>query len=282
MTTAPVALRFGQSAPLGIGASIALGAAVGLLCPAADIPASLASPLVAGMAGLPAAIELTLQSRHRDLGAEAARIRQRDLRRPIGLVVILLAVGLSLAVSVVWTTIHIVRHHVTSDSAAGTPGSAAGWILAFGELLILVVLPFPFGWYASHYLGKHPYRWTSVAVGCAAVYSLLMLEFKIDQHGHDSGLVKFFLALWLTGCGLFYCLLGVGIGRNHQARFLAKKLARVERKIAREAAKQSAPKLVTPVSNPFEEIEKLGHLRDTGLLTQEEFQAKKSEILCRI
>jgi hypothetical protein len=35
-------------------------------------------------------------------------------------------------------------------------------------------------------------------------------------------------------------------------------------------------------SDPIKQIEKLAHLRDAGALTEEEFQAKKTEILCRI
>jgi Short C-terminal domain len=34
--------------------------------------------------------------------------------------------------------------------------------------------------------------------------------------------------------------------------------------------------------NKHEQIEKLAHLRDAGALTDEEFQAKKTEILGRI
>jgi hypothetical protein len=37
-----------------------------------------------------------------------------------------------------------------------------------------------------------------------------------------------------------------------------------------------------PTRDPFEQIEKLAQLRDTGALTEEEFQAKKTEILGRI
>jgi len=37
-----------------------------------------------------------------------------------------------------------------------------------------------------------------------------------------------------------------------------------------------------PTRDPFEAIEKLARLREAGALTEEEFQAKKSEILGRI
>jgi hypothetical protein len=37
-----------------------------------------------------------------------------------------------------------------------------------------------------------------------------------------------------------------------------------------------------PTRNPFKDIEELAHLRKTGALTEEEFGAKKAEILDRI
>ena len=37
-----------------------------------------------------------------------------------------------------------------------------------------------------------------------------------------------------------------------------------------------------PTGDPFKQIGKLAQLRDTGALTEEEFQAKKTEILDRI
>jgi hypothetical protein len=116
-------------------------------------------------------------------------------------------------------------------------------------------------------------------------------------------------------------LAGVWCGRGRHDKFLAMKLARLERKAATKAAKRpesipqsqapetrasaqdssapqnSAPNLVTlvsrpndspsasdnhPTRDPFEQIKKLAHLRDAGALTEEEFQAKKTEILGRI
>jgi hypothetical protein len=120
---------------------------------------------------------------------------------------------------------------------------------------------------------------------------------------------------------LFICLVGAWLGRRYHDEFLAQKLARMQAKAARKAAKQhqstlpsqttttqasaqdsnapqnSAPELLTLVSqpndppsgpdnprtsDPIKQIEKLARLRDAGALTEEEFQAKKTEILCRI
>jgi Short C-terminal domain len=51
--------------------------------------------------------------------------------------------------------------------------------------------------------------------------------------------------------------------------------------VSRPSESPSAPDL-HPTRDPYEEIEKLAHLRKTGALTEEEFQAKKTEILGRI
>ena len=37
-----------------------------------------------------------------------------------------------------------------------------------------------------------------------------------------------------------------------------------------------------PASDPVEALEKIGKLRDDGTLTEDEFQAKKSELLARL
>ena len=37
-----------------------------------------------------------------------------------------------------------------------------------------------------------------------------------------------------------------------------------------------------PAADPLDQIEKLGKLRDSGLVTQEEFEAKKADLLARL
>ena len=37
-----------------------------------------------------------------------------------------------------------------------------------------------------------------------------------------------------------------------------------------------------PAPDPMEQLRKLGQLRDAGIVTQEEFDAKKADILARI
>jgi len=55
---------------------------------------------------------------------------------------------------------------------------------------------------------------------------------------------------------------------------------------ARDAAMPPAPEPTQPAashqSDPFEEIRKLGELRDAGFLTDDEFEAKKAQLLDRI
>ena len=45
------------------------------------------------------------------------------------------------------------------------------------------------------------------------------------------------------------------------------------------AAQQAAPAPAVPAEDPLLEIQKLGALKDQGLLTEEEFAAKKAQIL---
>jgi hypothetical protein len=90
-------------------------------------------------------------------------------------------------------------------------------------------------------------------------------------------------------------------GRRHHDQFLAKKLVRIQHKASREpatgqksttvtqtsptdlpAANATAPQQLSPKSGPddlLEQPKKLGDLRDTGVLTEEEFQRMKAEIL---
>ena len=53
--------------------------------------------------------------------------------------------------------------------------------------------------------------------------------------------------------------------------------------IEQAIAARSAPQTSAPVTaNPIEQIQQLAGLRDQGLLSQEEFDAKKSELLSRM
>jgi hypothetical protein len=263
--------------------------------------------LVSGAGALPAAIEYRLLGRRRNVADEISRIRQGELRRPVGLVVIMLAAALFLAV-------------VMADAAVGARALATslpGVTLVALTGLIAAALAFFISWYASHYLGKHPYRWTVVAVG--GVFIIIEVA-NLGSFGAGWRFVLYLSSVTFAHSSLVLnaSLAGVWCGRRRHDKFLAKKLARLERMAAKEAAKRpestlksqgtgiqasaqdfSAPQDVVPIAvnvvtqpngspssphdlpvrDPFEQIEKLAHLWDIGALTAEEFQAKKSEIL---
>jgi hypothetical protein len=77
MTTETTATsRFDQKSVIGISASVAAAIAVGLLCNLIEAPPPVAGALVAGATGLPAAIEYSLRSRHRNTTDDIARINR--------------------------------------------------------------------------------------------------------------------------------------------------------------------------------------------------------------
>jgi hypothetical protein len=71
-------------------------------------------------------------------------------------------------------------------------------------------------------------------------------------------------------------------GRRHHEKFLTKKLARVERKAAKAAAKRQPATTQRGAPDLLDQLTKLAGLRDAGVLTEEELQAKKTEILGRM
>jgi hypothetical protein len=138
-----------------------------------------------------------------------------------------------------------------------------------------------------------------------------------EMYGSSTVLLLAEAVGYLSGI-LFVCMVGVRVGGSYHEAFLAKKLARTKSKAPEQdpstpqsqtsaethtlvqgppAPQDSAPKLATLIgeskdllsasdghhtSDPMEQIEKLARLRDMGALTEEEFQAKKTEILVRI
>src|SRR5258708_29332190 len=97
MTTETTATsRFDQKSVIGICTSVGAAVAVGLLCTLIEAPPPVTGTLVAGATGLPAAIEYSVRGRQRNTRDDIARIRQGELRRPVGLVVVMLAAALFL------------------------------------------------------------------------------------------------------------------------------------------------------------------------------------------
>jgi Short C-terminal domain len=247
MTSEPAAARFDQRSLMGVSTSIGAAVLVALVCTQLQAPPWVTGPLTAGAGALPAAIEYSRQGRRRNVTDDILRIRQGELRRPVGLVVVMLTPALLLA------------------AEFGAPGSLVAFFSAS---------------YASHYLGKHPYRWTVVAAGMAyIIYTIVEATLGIGKSLNGWLLVLDF-AYPLTM--LIASLAGTWYGRRHHDQFLAKKLARLERKAAKQAAKRQSTLQRFTAQDPFQEIEKLARLRETGALTEEEFQAKKTEILGRI
>jgi hypothetical protein len=101
--------------------------------------------------------------------------------------------------------------------------------------------------YASHYFATRPYLWTAIAVGCAlAVRELVVLamwslssfkSFVRETYGSLAGILVAEVLAYLGGF-LFICMVGAWLGRRYHDAFLAKRLARMEGKAAREAANQ--------------------------------------------
>jgi hypothetical protein len=295
MTTDTTATsRFDQKSVIGISASVAAAIAVGLLCTLIEAPPPVAGALVAGATGLPAAIEYSLRGRHRNTTDDIARIRQGELRRPVGLVVVMLIAALFLiemAVSV----------------APAIPGLNYEGFVFFSGCIAAAIAFFPSS-YASHYLGNHPYRWTVVAV-TAVFIGQLLFEFLMAQVFVPSEGMSAAFLLWSSLYFPYYVMVlagslaGAWYGRRHHDEFLSRKLVRLEQNASRAAAPEqpltlsdAAPARAHQVPNataaeqppprsgsdPIEQLRKLGELRDARVLTDEEFQAKKAEILGRI
>lgn len=332
MTAGPQALRLQDNSLLGIGAGLVAIVAAGYVCKWAGLPPETTTGVLALAGAVPPAASLRIKSRRRDTNADIARIQRGELRRPVGLVVMLLAAAILLIDSAVGLMVsgissvvkHLVKTGEIGINTAEVLGSFAGiFSISLGLCFFLVAS------YASHYLAKRPYLWTAIAVGCAlAVRELVLIALRSSSAIKDfvRGTVGEFgdllaMAVVMNLGYLVICLVGAWFGRRYHDAFLAKKLTRMEGKAAREAAKQpqptlqsrttatqasaqdsnapqnSAPQLVSLVSQAsdlpsahdnhrtgdhFKQIEKLAHLRETGALTEEEFQAKKTEILGRI
>jgi hypothetical protein len=301
MTSEPASARFDQRSLMGVSTSIGAAVLVGSVCAGLHAPPQVTGPLTAGAIYLPAAIEYSLKGRRRNVTADISRIRQGELRRPVALVLVMLVAALFLAEVIA----------LTFDN--GYP-----WIRA----LVAAPLAFFISWYASHYLGNHPYRWTVVAVGALFIIYLAFTIYLISSFETDRGWAwHVFPNFAHSSIVLNASLAGTWCGRRHHDKFLARKLARLERKAAKQAAKRPEPTLQRqatgtqasaqdssapqdlvpfamnvatqpngpsssphnlPTGDPLKQIEKLAQLRDTGALTEEEFQAKKTEILGRI
>jgi len=287
MTTRPAASRFQDNSLLGIGAGIIAAVAVGKVCSWAHLDQYTTTTVMGLALGLPAALEVQIQSRRRDANVDIARIERGDLRRPVALVVMLLAAAIVLlhtAFESMTAYIQLALSHLPGAGKIYSNNTAEVWhglsilpLTSFGMCLFLVAS------YASHYFAKRPYLWTATAVGCAlAVKELVMLMLRNGIREKGGSLPGVLVAEVLIYLGfLVICMVGVWLGRRYHEAFLAKKLARMKDKAAREAAKQHQQNETTPPqdSDPIKQIERLAHLRDTHVLTEEEFHAALAHVL---
>lgn len=247
---------------------------VGLVCYSLQVPPPVQGPLTGGAVGIPAAIDYQLQARRRDKREDIARIQRNELRRPLGLVVAMFAVVLFL-----------VEQMGLLGAALLTPPSfevlspwSLAWLVAY---CVAMIADFFIASYASHYLGKRPYLWAVVAVVFSYALQLLLLlatRMGIGWHERFDSVFHVISGLGYLG-SLGACLAGVRHGRRHHHAFLAKKLARIQPKVS-----QLPPPPPPPPPGPdlLEQLKKLAELRDAGVLTDDEFQAKKAEILARL
>jgi hypothetical protein len=168
-------------------------------------------------------------------------------------------------------------------SAIISHGQMAGPFLAYP---IALVADFFIASYASHYLGKRPYAWTGIAVVSSyAGQAMIVLSgglagFSEDVHYNDPSVPHyapyvFFAVAYLGSLGV--CLAGVRYGRRRHDTFLAKKLERLQRK-----PPPQPPPPPQPGTDLFEQLKKLAELRDAGVITDDEFNEKKAQILARL
>jgi hypothetical protein len=95
MTTEPAALGLQDTSLLGIGSGLVAAVAAGSVCKWAGLPDPATTSVTVLAMGVPPAVELKMKSRRRDTNVDIARLQRGELRRPVGLVVMLLPRQLS-------------------------------------------------------------------------------------------------------------------------------------------------------------------------------------------
>ena len=68
-----------------------------------------------------------------------------------------------------------------------------------------------------------------------------------------------------------------GVRRHQDAK--AQQQAQAQAAQAPPAAAPAAPEAEVPAEDPYEQLEKLGHLHEQGILTDEEFATAKAKLL---
>lgn len=203
-------------------ALIAVGAAVvmGLVTSVAKIDPTVSSALVTATGGIPAWIGYYRSQDRRDKKRDLAQLQRGELRRPVPLVVVLIACSL-----LAWDSI------VGAIVLPLIAGSAHASSLQLLLLLLVEVGVFLICRHGSHYLGEHPYGWTSAAVLVMLVARILMIVVFYAATGQHSLIPGILEGAWAHVVTLGVALAGVYVGRQGQAAFVAAKATRLASEI---------------------------------------------------
>jgi hypothetical protein len=234
--TAPTASgttsRFDDKSLLGLGAGLIAALLTGALCSWAKLPESVTGSVTAIAVAVPAALDLHLKSRRRDQAADAERVRRGMLRRPVGLVVAVLAAAILLADTLMGMAVGAYVDLVGRDVISSDLAAILGPVFSSLPAAVLGVGVFLSAGYASHYCGRHPYRWVAAAVGCCLLLRTVIVSLWWEGPVAEMMGVSLRTALWMAAVyhlGLFaLAMSGVWYGRRHHNEFLARELARLE------------------------------------------------------
>ena len=190
--------------------------AVGLICSFLAVSADVAGALVSATGAIPAGIGLYRSRKRRDPSADLRRLRQGELRRPVALVVVLLAVSL-----LAWDSL--------VGAIIGSAAAVTGWVmLSWLGILLTYVGAFVLALYAGHYLGSNPYALGSIAVVGMLVARVAILMATLEALGLGDQ-TAYYLAWMLLHIGTWAAvLLGISVSRRRQERFIAEKAAKLE------------------------------------------------------
>lgn len=194
---------------------------VGVLSSVAGAPEPVQAALVATSAGIPAAVAYHRQKMRIDPQEDIARIRNGELKRPIGLVVTLFTLAIMLADSIVGAVIgFIFGAAISGDPERAESAAALGTTLSIIGLLAMSAAAFAIASHASHYLGEKPYMWA----GMAFAVNFIIRAIVITLLGVPLG--PFFLLFY--GAILAAMFAGIKYGQRTHQQFLMRKLARMQ------------------------------------------------------
>lgn len=212
-----LALREGSLPAILVAAAAAAAVAIlgSVVKPEVDNPGWLAVTAVVTtiVPSIPAAIAYRRRSRRRDPAAEVTRLENGEIRRPVALIVIIAAAGITLLTAAVYFATALV-------SLVGIVIPLLGIILVFVSLLstpvitaILVNRAFR---RLGHYLGDHPYRATAIAVvlSTGGVFGLLSLVIMAASSSYRDANTTLGLIVGSVIFGIAL-LIGAELGTQH-------------------------------------------------------------------